>query len=281
MSLREALPRPLINALRAVRQTGYVALTPLDYVSRRMNGKSDFPPLHLRRHVGPLRTFEASGAEFTVYLQTLAGFRPTHRVLDIGCGCGLMALYLRERLAPGGSYTGTDVHAPSIRWCTRHITREFPAFTFHHTDIRSLAYNPTGKLRGDEFSFAFPDASFDVLLLKSVFTHVWPAEVDNYLREIARLLDRSGRCLATFFLLNDEQQRLAEGGRNAFEFKYGDDVWRYVYQNSPESVAAYRESHVRSAVARAGLEIESVRYGSWSGRDDGLSFQDILLLRKA
>jgi hypothetical protein len=53
-----------------------------------------------------------------------------------------------------------------------------------------------------------------------------PAEVDNYLREVSRLLKNDGRCLATFFLLNEEQVKLAREGKNALPFPYGEGVWR-------------------------------------------------------
>lgn len=69
--LKESLPAPIVSALRLTRHLAYICLGPLDYVARIINGKGDFPPLHLRRYVGPLRTFEMSGAEFMAYLQLL------------------------------------------------------------------------------------------------------------------------------------------------------------------------------------------------------------------
>jgi hypothetical protein len=85
------LTRNTINFLRFIRHLGLLALSPLDYLSRPLNNKTDFPPLHLRRYVGPLRSFESSGAEFMSYLRLLASLRPDERILDIGCGFGLMA----------------------------------------------------------------------------------------------------------------------------------------------------------------------------------------------
>jgi len=111
---RQTLSRRSVNLLRAGRHFGYLALWPFDYLARLVNGKSDFPPLHLRRYVGPLRTFEASGAEFMTYLRLLVDLRPGERILDIGSGCGLMALYLKEYLDEAGSYVGVDRHRQSI-----------------------------------------------------------------------------------------------------------------------------------------------------------------------
>jgi SAM-dependent methyltransferase len=120
------------------------------------------------------------------------------------------------------------------------------------------------------------------VLLKSVFTHVRPAEVENYLREVARLLKEGGRCLATFFLLNPEQKVLAAGGRNALQFSFGTDAWRYVYEHSPESASAYDESYILNLLERHNLRARPpVYYGSWSGRKTGLSFQDVLIIESA
>ena len=50
----------------------------------------------------------------------------------------------------------------------------------------------------------FPDATFDFVCATSVFTHMLPAGVANYLREIRRVLRPGGRCLATFFVLRSD-----------------------------------------------------------------------------
>jgi SAM-dependent methyltransferase len=277
---KQLLPRPAINILRSLRHYAYLALLPLDYLSRRINGKSDFPPLHLRRYVGPLRTFEASGSEFTAYLQLLADLQPHESILDVGCGCGLMALFLKDYLDEGGRYVGIDIHRPSISWCGKNIGDRHPNFRFAHIDVKSLAYNPKGAHSADDYTLSFEAQTFDVILLKSVFTHMRPLEVENYLEEVSRLLKSGGRCLATFFLLNEEQARLAEEGRQ-LQFNFGEGVWRYVYEHSPESAVAYEESFVQGVLRKNGLILqEPIHYGRWTGRRDGLSFQDVLLLRK-
>ena len=255
-----------------------MALGPVDYLVRVLKGKKELPPLHLRRYVGPLRSFESSGAEFMEHLRTLVRLRPDERVLDVGCGCGQMALHLKNYLNETGSYAGLDIHQPSIRWCEQKIARRHKNFHFSHVDVRNLAYNPDGAQPAEAYRFPFADRSFDLILLKSVFTHMRPPEVSNYLGEVARLLKNDGRCLATFFLLNDKQAALAKKGANDLAFNYGEGDWRYVHQHSPESAVAYDESFVMQLIEKYGLVVEKRLYGRWSGREDGLSYQDILLL---
>jgi SAM-dependent methyltransferase len=281
-SLKQTLSRRSVNLLRACRHFGYLTLWPLDYLSRLINNKTDFPPLHLRRYVGPLRTFESSGAEFMTYLRLLIEMRPGERILDVGCGCGLMALYLREYLAETGSYAGVDLHAPSINWCSKHIADQRSNFQFRHIDVKSLAYNAEGKLNAEDFTFPYESASFDVILFKSVFTHLRPGEVGNYLKEVSRLLKEDGRCLATFFLLNQEQELLAARGSNVLKFDFGDEQWRYVYEHSPESACAFDENFILGLLQKHDLTLaRPAFYGSWSGREKGLSFQDMLVIKKA
>lgn len=265
MPAKQRLSRRSISVLRNFRTLAYLTLSPFDYLARPVNGKTDFPPLHLRRHVGPLRTFEASGAEFMSYLRLLLDLQPNAQLLDIGCGCGLMALYLKDFLDDEGKYIGVDIHGPSISWCTNHITVTHPNFRF--TQIRD------GKL-------PYEAHSFDVILLKSVFTHLRPPAVENYLSEMARLLKPNGRCLASFFFLNDEQRALAARNQNALPFTWGDDRWRYVYEHSPESASAYEETYILELLRQHNLELRApIRYGTWTGRKNGLSFQDLLQIQ--
>jgi cyclopropane fatty-acyl-phospholipid synthase-like methyltransferase len=253
----------------------------LDYLSRAVNQKTDLPPLHLRRYVGPLRTFEASGAEFMAYLQLLARLLPEERILDVGCGCGLMAIYLREYLDKNGGYVGVDIHKPSIRWCQKRISTEHDNIRFMHIDVRNHTYNPRGVYRAEDYRFSNEAHSFNVVLLKSVFTHMRPAEIRNYMREVARLLKCDGRCLMTCFLLNEEQKRLAEEGRNKLDFRFGGGEWFYVYEHSPESAVAYEESYVLDLIKKCDLRLkEPIYYGRWTGKRTGLSFQDILVLER-
>ncbi len=259
----------------------YRLLGPFDALCRRVNGKHALPPIHLRRYVGPLASFESSGAEFRAYLKLLANLQPHSRLLDVGCGCGLIALQLADYVTPPGQYVGMDISREAIAWCQRHVTAQHSNFTFVHSDIHNLRYNPRGRLRAESYTFPFQNSSFDLILLKSVFTHMRQAEVSNYMREIARLLSPAGCCLATFFLLNDTQQRLAQENRNTFQFRFGDAAWRYIDESNPEVAVAVAEPHLLATLNEAGLKLRGdIRYGAWSGRADGLSFQDILLIER-
>lgn len=249
-----------------------------DRLIRRLSGQSHLPPLWLR-DVGR-SDFEATGREFLQLFKDLAGLKPDEQVLDIGCGSGRMALPLMDYLNQEGGYTGVDIVQPAIAWCQEHISTARPNFRFLHLDLYNPRYNPAGQARASDFKFPFGDQQFDFIFLTSVFTHMLAGEVTNYLAEISRLLRPQGRSLMTFFLLNEQQQRLAGQKRNQLEFKYGSDTCRWLNQDIPEIAVAYEERYVRRLLAGQGLVLAGpVRYGHWSGRADGLSFQDILLVQ--
>ena len=86
----------------------------------------------------------------------------------------------------------------------------------------------------------------------------------------------------TLFLLNAEQKAIAAQQRNALNFRFSTSEWRYVHQSSPESASAYDEGYIFSLLKKNGLKLRPpIHYGNWSGRQDGLSFQDILIIERS
>lgn len=279
-SLQQRLPPWAIQLYRTSRTLAYRALSPIDFLSRLINNKKDLPPVSLRRYVGDLRNFEASGAEFAAYLKLLAKLQHNEALLDIGCGCGMIALYLLDYLGQSGRYVGVDIDPSSIEWCQRNITPRNLRFRFQCLDVRNDVYRPRVQQTAANIVMPFEPGSFDVIILKSVFTHLVPAETDNYLKEISRLLSPRGRCLATFFLFDQAAAAASLQRPPKIKLTFGDDVCRWQTHECPESAIGYRESYIHQLAARHGLEVEAQYPGDWSGRADSLSVQDILLLRK-
>lgn len=239
------------------------------------------PPEDLQKWVGRSGTYKATGVEFLGYLVELCGLQPDEAVLDVGCGSGRMAVPLTGYLNRDGRYAGFDVSRKAIAWCTENISVSHPNFDFTVADIQNGAYNPNGKYKSTEFRFPYPDGSFDVVLLASVFTHLLTPDVKHYLREIVRVLKPGGRTLITFFLLNEVSSALSKEGKGVLNFDHEMQGHRTANHEQPEWAIGYPEAFVRDLYAECGLELrEPLRYGKWSGRTDGTSGQDIVIAVK-
>lgn len=209
---------------------------------------------------------------------SLGGLHPDEDVLDVGSGVGRGAIGLTGWLQ--GRYEGIDVVRRGIDWCQQAITPRYPNFHFQVADLYNRHYNPVGRYSASEYRFPFDDDSFDFVLLTSVFTHLLPADRDNYISEIARVLRPKGRCLATFFFLDDETRRSIQDGRSSLNFRFNRPGYWTDNERIPEAAVAYEEAEVREALERSGLRITTVRYGVWSGRSDGVGWQDLVVAER-
>ncbi len=242
----------------------------------RVRGRHEplVPPRRLN-FVGP-GDFVATGDEFLGHFVELGELRPTDRVLDIGCGIGRMARPLTAYLGAGGSYDGFDVSREGIEWCRRHYA-DFESFRFEHADVVNATYNPGGAELASEYRFPYAGASFDFAFAISVFTHLVQADASRYLAEAARVLRPGGRLLSTWFLLDDESRARIEAGAAAFDLRRRDAETAVMSEGTPEEAIAYDRAWVIDRLAELGLELRGSWPGTWSGRDGGRSFQDIVV----
>jgi SAM-dependent methyltransferase len=233
------------------------------------------PPEALRKLVGG-GDFLAVGNEFLGHYKTVGGLSPDARVLDLGCGCGRMAVPLAGFLT-SGTYDGFDVNAEAIGWCRDNITAQYPNFAFTHVDAFNSFYNPKGSVTAETYRFPYGDDAFDFAFASSLFTHLVWAETRNYLAETRRVLRPGGRALFTFFLLSPESERLIRDGSSRLRFPVDSDRCRLEAADDPARVVAYVEGEVRELFAEAGLVIRDLHFGRWPGRVDTLTAQDMVV----
>jgi SAM-dependent methyltransferase len=225
--------------------------------------------------------FLAVGREFVGHYKTLGGLKPEHSVLEVGCGMGRMAVALTEYLSQDARYEGLDIVPDGIRWCASRITPRHPKFRFTLADVRNDLYRKRSGQEPERYRFPYPDASFDFVTLGSVFTHMGPAAIRNYLSEIGRVLKPGGTCLITWYVLDEASLRLIAENRSRLAFRHHEGPLWSVDPKHPEHDTAFEYAWIMDAYRDAGLTPEPViHFGYWSGRSEWLSAQDIVVAHK-
>jgi ubiquinone/menaquinone biosynthesis C-methylase UbiE len=276
----------MMNAIKTILPTpvkSFVRWTRLCVIDgfESLTGRRDalIPPRRLQFVGGG--DFATVGNKLKKLLIDLGGLKPDDRVLDVGCGIGRMAVPLVGYLSERGSYDGFDVVPKGIQWCQRNISKGHPNFHFQVADLYNKMYNPKGRFKAGEFPFPYADASFDFVFLTSVFSHLLFDDMEHYISEIARVLRPSGRCFATFFLLNPESEELIKAGASTLEFRHVVGRCRLEHINVPEDAVAYLERDIRALLSKYGLALrEPIYYGRWCGRETYTRYQDIVITMK-
>ncbi|MBI2437667.1 MAG: class I SAM-dependent methyltransferase [Lentisphaerae bacterium] len=228
-----------------------------------------------------IREYKDAGRDFLRFFIELAALTPDEVVLEVGSGCGRIASALTEYLSEKGRYEGFEIAASGVEWCRAAISSRFPTFHFLAADVYNRHYNPKGRYPAEAYRFPFPDASFDFVFLSSVFTHMLPEEVRQYLSEIARVLKPGGRCLITYFLWNAEAAALAAAGKSQFDFYCEQGVYRTENPAVPETAICFMEQFILELYAQTGLILKHPPwYGTWCGRPHTLSGQDVIVAWK-
>ncbi len=110
------------------------------------------------------------------------GLTPEAKILDVGCGTGLLAAALHDFLDERGLYVGADISPEAVAFCRSRFPRR--NFTFHLSEMTKL---PVLTER------------FDFIVFYSVFTHTYPRETALLLHEASRLLTDGGVIFADIF----------------------------------------------------------------------------------
>ena len=150
-------------------------------VNRRPCAELSIPPEELRIHRylgGSPEAYLATGklnVEKMIEVLETAGVSvgPGNRILDFGCGDGMMVRHLHE-IAESGEVWGVDINGTEMIWCQQHLS---PPFKFATTT--SFPHLP------------FEDGYFDLVYSFSVFTHICDL-AEAWLLELRRILRRDG-----------------------------------------------------------------------------------------
>lgn len=227
-------------------------------IKRRHPEWAALPPASLRMRIGVgnrilrnHRYFIESGRELIDELAGKGYLTPGSRVLELGCGCGRNAIAFAAFVGGTGTYVGQDVDADMIAWCQQHL--QTPRVAFHHANLFSKVYNPSGQPVA-AYRLPADDDAITLVASVSVFSHLLYGDARHYIRECARVLAPGGHLHLTLFLLDYLQGRL--GDRWTFAHRVDGcyvDSLRY-----PEAAVAFELATLREMLADHGLSIAEI-----------------------
>ena len=229
---------------------------------------------------------ETSGLDVLDQMGEYAAFYPDMNVLDVGSGVGRFGIMMSQFLNEKGSYTGFDVDEKRIAWCQQEITSRHPNIRFDYYDLHNGMYGRGGSSDSSEFVFPYADNSFDFVYLFSVFTHMLPKDVSNYLKQIHRVLRPNGKVWITYFIMNDEAKAYCKSDAAAPIDKHavpGDNNMFYYsnWTNQMEGKIYYPPDWIEEQYALAQLNIDQIIYGQWCRTVDYINFtQDVIVASK-
>lgn len=225
--------------------------------------------------------FLNAGKQFFEHFQKYCEFTPDSSILDIGSGIGRMAIPFTNYLSPKGRYEGFDIVKIGVDWCNKNISSRFPNFNFKLIPLRNDLYLHDTKNKASDLIFPYENESFDFIFLTSVFTHMLPSDIENYVGEIQRVLKKDKQCFATFFIIDEEYKNTPKtvGAKN-FPYNFGN--YYFMDKNVKEANVAFKKSYIIDVLKNNNLELTYFIKGNWSGtkKTELNEHQDIVIFKK-
>jgi ubiquinone/menaquinone biosynthesis C-methylase UbiE len=128
-------------------------------------------------------------------------------ILEWGCGVARIVRHIEKYITSDSKVCACDINAEMIDWCTKSINK------INFTKISQAALTP------------YQNDEFNLIYALSVFTHIPTTQQQNWLQEMARILQVNGIFLFTthgfhfsYKLNKKEQKILAEEGAYTIDY---------------------------------------------------------------
>lgn len=214
-----------------------------------------------------------------------------NKILDVGCGSGILGISSEPFICDGGRYTGIDVNKNDIDFCIKHF--DACNYSFCHLNVANGLYAPMQN----ETLIPWPieKESQDLVTALSLWTHLNENDARFYFNEIQRVLNIGSKAIITFFYLDElyfKSLRNKENGMGKFNCT---DQSRWVFDkniddssnwfsrngaNLPENAIGISHEGIDSLIKNSGLKLINYYPGNWK-EIPSVYFQDILIFEKA
>ena len=215
--------------------------------------------------------------------------------LDFGCGFGTLAAAFKLDDSEGGSYYGYDTNPQAVKFCKDAYSEE-DKFTFFGPQIDRTTNYVTNKriaTADDAFSRrkkAYPSSEdiakllglklFNCQFSLSVFTHMWPEDAIETLKVFREFSTKDATFINSWLILDDLASSNVNQGKADRNLPIEVGGIHTYSQLNPLVCTAYPIEKLHNVYSEAGHVITDIRFGSWSGRENGVTYQDIVISKQ-
>ena len=241
----------------------------------------ELPPVEMMNVIGSFDAshFRANMLQFFNEFYWRRLLSPNSHVLDLGCGCGRLAMPI-SMLLESGKYYGIDVWKDGIEWCRSNISARRPAASFYLAEANNNYYFEARTNAKNIFSVPFaPSESIDFAFAISLFSHLVYDDALSYYRDVARALKPGGVLYVTGFVIDKFfSQFQRETGQHA-QLQEDAEGCFYAYSGQ-DFFAGFSPAKWQELFAAAGLEVLSFELGSWALKPGARPYQDTFVVAK-
>lgn len=213
-----------------------------------------------------------------------------NKILDVGCGTGLVSMAAQNYIGKDGFYLGIDLNKDEIDFCKSHY--KTPNINFDYVKANNAHYSPLGIKNNNPWNIE--SNSMDLVTALSVWTHLNETDAIFYFKEVSRILKNNGKAIITFFYLDDHykstiNQRSNKPGKfhatSQMEWifnanAYNSKNWFYPDRlDIPEKAIAINEAGLNQLLMESDLKLIKHYPGNWK-EIPGVFFQDIFVFQK-
>jgi SAM-dependent methyltransferase len=245
---------------------------PQDIITRLFRKSDNLIPPKGMTFVGS-GNFKLIGDKFFNHIQETTNISPDISILDVGCGIGRIARPFADFLSNKGVYVGFDIIDYGINWCKKRY-KKYSNFSFDYFPLINDLYNLEADKNAKDFEFPYLKDKFDLVIIISVFTHMQKNEIENYFKQINKVLKPGGYCYISFFLLNPGQKS------DFFSHEFGD---YYLHDlKVKDANVAYDTDFVLKIANESGLSLYRKFEGWWKTtyKSNAVDFQDVIIFKK-